>query len=206
MKIEELTEVKKRTEINFSSFLLNQIEKFKNCDEVDSIDDTERLHMFTIAEIERAYGESATETKTFPKFDIYNEDKIVYKQKITSYLVEIQDKVRRVGLPGNSDLFEIYRTPSYVSAKPTSNSNISINNVNTNTNDNKQEQTVQLLLELIKDYMPADQIRAIESIVKLDESEPAKFDKVKELISKLGVEFTSSVLAKVLLGCFGIII
>ena len=133
MKIDELANIKRRTEVELSGFLSYQIEKFKICDEIIDIDTLERLHVFTFAEVERAYGEASIEIQSFPKFNLYRENKISYKQKILSYLMDLQEKVNIMGIPASSKLLNAYNSSNSVQTTNPS-SNINISNINTNSN------------------------------------------------------------------------
>ncbi len=78
------------------------------------------------------------------------------------------------------------------------------NNVVINNNPNFSQSQIQTQIQtmdikdIIKDELPPAKMREIEEILKTEESEKTKLEKVGAILQKVGINITSSVLAKII--------
>lgn len=106
---------------------------------------------------------------------------IPFKENAKKIIYSIINKIEILGIPEKS--------------KPNSNSGINI--VNQNNLSQTQNVEINIILETIKDELPPKAMREIEEIVKSNEPEKSKKNKVIEIIKNLGMEVASSTLAKI---------
>lgn len=94
--------------------------------------------------------------------------------------------------------------------KKQKNSNSNINQFTINNNPNfsqtqTQHQTqTQNIEDIIKDELSPAKMREIEEILKTEEPEKTKLEKVGDVLQKVGIGVTSSVLARIITSSMGI--
>lgn len=88
--------------------------------------------------------------------------------------------------------------------------NISKNSIVINNNPNfsqaqtQQQTQSQNIEDIIRDEIPASRMREIEEILKTEEPEKTKLEKVGDVLQKVGIGVTSSVLARIITSSMGI--
>lgn len=83
--------------------------------------------------------------------------------------------------------------------------NINIENKPVFTQSQTQTQTQTMdIKDIIKDELPPAKMREIEEILKTEEPEKTKLEKVGEVLQKVGIGVTSSVLARIITNSIGI--
>ena len=81
--------------------------------------------------------------------------------------------------------------------------NIHIENNLSQSQNQHQTQNFNIK-EIIKDELPPSKMREIEDILKTNESEKTKFEKIGEILQKVGIGVTSSVLARIITTSIGL--
>ena len=83
--------------------------------------------------------------------------------------------------------------------------NINIENKPVFTQSQTQHQTQsQNIEDIIRDEIPPSKMREIEEILKTEEPEQTKLEKVGDILQKVGIGVTSSVLARIITSSMGI--
>lgn len=87
----------------------------------------------------------------------------------------------------------------------TNKNNVIINNNPNFSQSQTQTQTQsQNIEDIIRDEIPASRMREIEEILQNEEPEKTKLEKVGEVLQKVGIGVTSSVLARIITNSMGI--
>lgn len=90
----------------------------------------------------------------------------------------------------------------------TSNSNINQLTINNNPNfsqtQTQNQSQSQNIKDIIRDEIPPSRMREIEEILKTEEPEKTKLEKVGDVLQKVGIGVTSSVLARIITSSMGI--
>ena len=85
-----------------------------------------------------------------------------------------------------------------------------IPNINIENNPNFSQSQIQTqaqsqnIEDIIRDEIPASRMREIEEILKTEEPEKTKLEKVGDVLQKVGIGVTSSVLARIITNSMGI--
>ncbi len=78
------------------------------------------------------------------------------------------------------------------------------NSPNFSQSQTQQQIQTQNIKDIIKDELPPAKMREIEEILKTKEPEKTKLEKVGEVLQKVGIGVTSSVLARIITSSMGI--
>lgn len=152
---------------------------------------------------------------------IYQENSIQYKQfqKISAYpsITTFETKPDVPGavikaknlLNGFIEDLEAFGLPTNTTIKnnkqKASMPNINIENKPIFTQSQSQHQTQsQNIEDIIKDELPPAKMREIEEILKTKEPEKTKLEKVCDVLQKVGIGVTSSVLARIITSSMGV--
>ncbi|HIQ89656.1 TPA: hypothetical protein IAA68_07515 [Candidatus Galligastranaerophilus faecipullorum] len=78
------------------------------------------------------------------------------------------------------------------------------NNPNFSQSQSQHQTQSQNIEDIIKDEIPPSRMREIEEILKTEEPEKTKLEKVGDVLQKVGIGVTSSVLARIITSSMGI--
>ena len=78
------------------------------------------------------------------------------------------------------------------------------NNPNFSQSQTQHQTQNQNIEDIIRDEIPASRMREIEEILKTEEPEKTKLEKVGDVLQKVGIGVTSSVLARIITSSMGI--
>ena len=155
----------------------------------------------------RIYNETSTQYKQFSNISAYpsiitprtqpDVPKAVRKAK--NLLNGFIEDIENFGLPINTTI----QNNTQKNSIP--NINIENNPIFTQTQSQNQNQTQsQTIDDIIRDEIPPSKMREIEAILKTKESEKTKLEKIEDVLQKVGICITSSVLAKIITTSLGI--
>lgn len=179
--------------------------QIKTLDEIQTLSELDGWKEKTKIFICRIYKENSTQYKQFLKISAYpaltnfetkpDIPKAVEKAKIL--LDGFIEDLKIFGLPVDTTIKN--------NKQKTSIPNINIENKPIFTQSQTQHQTQsQNIEDIIKDEIPPSRMREIEEILKTKEPEKTKLEKVGDVLQKVGIGVTSSVLARIITSLMGI--
>lgn len=154
----------------------------------------------------RIYRETSTQYKQFSSISAYPSFYTPATQPDVSGAVR---KSRNL-LNGFIEDIEIFGLPNILSQKEKTRNIVPniINKIENNPNFSQsqtQNQTqTQNIKDIIKDELTPARLKEIEAILKEDESQETKLQKIGDILQKVGIGVTSSVLARIITSSMGI--
>lgn len=171
-------------------------EQYIKLDNVRTISDYDNWKVETLSVFSAIYGDKSTEYKRLCDTAIM----LCYaKESDTPEYVKTAQNL----LNGCIKSIELHCSKS--SKNHSSNKNNVIINNNpkfTQTQTQCQTQTMDIK-DIIKDELPPAKMREIEEILKTEEPEKTKLEKVGDVLQKVGIGVTSSVLARIVTNSMG---
>lgn len=174
-------------------------------DLVQTVSDLDDWHEKTKIFICRIYKENSIQYNQFIKISAYPSICFVdTKPDIPGAIREAKNL-----LNGFIEDIETFGLPNDTTIKNTKTKhsipNINIENKPVFTQSQTQSQTQTMdIKDIIKDELPPTKMREIEKILKTEEPEKTKLEKVGEVLQKVGIGVTSSVLARIITSSMGI--
>ncbi len=182
--------------------LKKQVELLDNIQTVAELSDwKEKTRIF----ICRIYKEDSTQYKQFSRISAFppiytpgtQPDILGAVREARNLLNGFVEDIETFGLP-NSQSTTKDKTRTIVPSI-----NIENNPVFTQSQTQYQTQS-QNIEDIIRDEIPPSKMREIEEILKTEEPEKTKLEKVGDILQKVGIGVTSSVLARIITSSIGI--
>ena len=182
--------------------LKKQVELLDNIQTVAELSDwKEKTRIF----ICRIYKEDSTQYKQFSRISAFppiytpgtQPDILGAVREARNLLNGFVEDIETFGLP-NSQSTTTDKTRTIVPSI-----NIENNPVFTQSQTQYQTQS-QNIEDIIRDEIPPSKMREIEEILKTEEPEKTKLEKVGDILQKVGIGVTSSVLARIITSSIGI--
>lgn len=180
--------------------LKKQVELLNEVQTVSELSDwKEKTKIFVC----RIYQENSTQYKQFIRISAYPS----FSTPATQPDVPKAVKTAKNLLNGFIEDLEAFGLPTNTTIKnnkqKASMPNINIENKPIFTQSKTQTQS-QNIEDIIRDEIPASKMREIEKILKTEEPEKTKLENVGEVLQKVGIGVTSSVLARIITSSMGI--
>lgn len=107
-------------------------------------------------------------------------------------------------LSGIIKCLEIRKTTTQEKTHNNLNHVIINNNPNFSQSQTQHQTQTQNIEDIIRDEIPPSRMREIEEVLKTEEPEKTKLEKVCDILQKVGIGVTSSVLARIITSSMGI--
>lgn len=170
-------------------------EQYIKLDNIQTISDYDNWKVETLSVFSAIYGDKSTEYKRLCDTAIM----LCYaKESDTPEYVKTAQNL----LNGCIKSIELHCTKSSKNHSSSKN-NVIINNNPKFTQTQSQTQTMDIK-DIIKDELPPAKMREIEEILQNEGPEKTKLEKVGEVLQKVGIGVTSSVLARIITSSMGI--
>ena len=165
--------------------------------QIDSIANFINWRTETTSILSAIYGDKSSEYKNFCDMGLF-----IY-QADESDLPEYIESAQSL-LNGCSKAIEMHCS-KVSNNKPQNKNNVVINNNPNFSQSQTQRQTqTQNIEDIIRDEIPASRMREIEEILKTKGPEKTKLEKVGDILQKVGIGVTSSVLARIITSSMGV--
>lgn len=172
----------------------------EQCAKLNKIDTIAQLINWrteTTSILSAIYGDKSSEYKNFCDMGLF-----IYQAE-ESDLPEYIESSKSL-LNGCSKAIEIHCSKATQSKNQNKNNVVIHNNPNFSQSQTQHQTQSQNIEDIIKDELPPAKMREIEEILKTEEPEKTKLEKVGDVLQKVGIGVTSSVLARIITSSMGI--
>ena len=166
-------------------------EQLNKLNEVKSIADFINWRTETTSILSAIYSDKSSEYKNFSEmglciFYAKEADLLEYLSRSTSFI------------NGCIKAIEIHCSKASQNKNQNKNNVVIHNNPNFSQTQSQQQTQTQNIEDIIRDEIPPSKMREIEEILKTEEPEKTKLEKVGDILQKVGIGVTSSVLARII--------
>lgn len=172
-------------------------EQFEKLKEINTIKYFEKWITETISIFSAIYGDKSSEYQTLKDMGLY----LCYAKNIETH--EYVESAKSL-LTGCIKSIELHCLKISNNKNQNKNNVVIHNNPNFTQSQTQHQTQTQNIEDIIKDELPPAKMREIEEILKAEDPEKTKLEKVGDVLQKVGIGVTSSVLARIITSSMGI--